>query len=287
MTQSPLGGGFSGFRKKGLNMNGVYLGDYRALALTQFESKIFVDTRDVSIAPHLLAAGMWEHWITNVMGPILRGSVFVDVGANFGWYSLWAAKNEARKIVAMEPNPRLFELLSQTMLVNGIDCELHRWAAGEETAEIELQVDWMRVGGATLLDRRRTMEGWEKLLPEVEEKIPVSVVPLDGVMGELFEREPQLRTTSMVLKVDVEGFEPRVVLGAQTLLKEHPSCTAFVEYHSDPKGDCKLREMLDFFDAAKYQMGHVKHDAQVVRISRESLAQLPEAEMLCFQRFPG
>lgn len=267
-------------------MNGVYLGDNRAVSKTVYGHKIFVDTRDVSLAPHLLLEGTWEHWITSAMGPMLKSSLFVDIGANFGWYSLLAAYAKARKIVAMEPNPRLFELLSQTLLVNGIDCELHRTAAGEEPDKIELQVDWMRVGGATLLPRRRTMEGWEALLPEVEEKIFVDVVRLGDVLEKLFAREPSLKDVSMVLKVDVEGFEPRVVLGTQKVLKEHLNCTAFVEYHSDEKGECKLLDMLEFFDSNNYQMGHVNHDGKIVRIEKEGLGQLPEAEMLCFQRFP-
>lgn len=269
---------------KGAKMNGVYLGDHRALAKTCFDHKIFVDTRDVSIAPHLLFEGKWEHWITSAMAPLLRESFFVDVGANFGWYSLLAAHVEAKKIVAFEPNPRLFELLSQTMLVNGIQCDLHRKAVGEEASEIELQVDWMRVGGATLLNRRRTMEGWEALLPDVEEKIPVEVVPLGSVFTEVLEKDNALRSTPMVLKVDVEGFEPRVILGAQEILRELP-CTAFVEYHSDPNGECKLREMLDFFDSAQYRMARVLHDSKLKPIGRADLESVPEADMLCFRRF--
>jgi FkbM family methyltransferase len=266
-------------------INGVYLGDYRALARTIFDHRIFVDTRDVSIAPHLLFEGKWEHWITNAMGPLLRGAFFVDVGANFGWYSLLAAHTEARKIVAFEPNPRIFELLSQTMLVNGIQCDLYRKAVGDKEDEIALQVDWMRVGGATLLERRRTMDGWEALLPEVEEKIPVEVVVLGKVLEQTLQKDAALRDIPMVLKVDVEGFEPRVVLGAREILRGL-SCTAFVEYHSDPDGAGKLREMLDFFDSAQYSLSHVQHDSKLKPISRAELDQLPEAEMVCFRRFP-
>lgn len=257
-------------------MNSVYLGDYRAMTVTVFDKKIFVDTRDIGIAPHLLAEGRWEHWITNAMSPLLRGSMFIDVGANFGWYSLLADVMEARKIVALEPNPRTFELLTQTMMVNGTACELHAKAAGEERTEIDLHIDWGQVGGATLLKEH---EGWEK--------VPVEVIPLDGVLGELFEREPQLGSASLVMKIDVEGYEPRAVLGAQSVLRNHTSCTAFVEYHSDSSGNGKLADMLTFFRETRYQMTHVNHEAKLVPLAAEQLDQLPDAEMLCFQRFPG
>jgi hypothetical protein len=70
----------------------IYLGDYTALTRTIYGHKMYVDTRDVSLAPHLLLDGYWEQWITNIFRELVKpGMTVVDVGANFGYYSVLAA----------------------------------------------------------------------------------------------------------------------------------------------------------------------------------------------------
>ena len=70
----------------------VYLGDHTSLCRTVFGRKMFIDTRDISLAPHLAMDGIWEMWITEAMARLLKpGMSCVDLGTNFGWYSLLMA----------------------------------------------------------------------------------------------------------------------------------------------------------------------------------------------------
>src|SRR5271165_2925357 len=70
----------------------IYLGDHLALAQVLDRFKMYVDTRDIGIAPHLLMGGHWEMWITKLFCDLLQpGMTVVDVGANFGYYTLLAA----------------------------------------------------------------------------------------------------------------------------------------------------------------------------------------------------
>ena len=99
----------------------VYCGDHTALATAKWGDLIYVDTRDLSLAPHIMMFGDWEPWVTNCMADILqhnKGCTFYDVGANFGWFSLLAARLGAARVFAFEPNPRLAELFLKTMSVN-------------------------------------------------------------------------------------------------------------------------------------------------------------------------
>jgi FkbM family methyltransferase len=265
-------------------MNAVYLGNNRAIAKTQFGSKIFVDTRDLSLAPHLLLDGMWESWITEAVAAVVQGSVFVDAGANFGWYSLVADHAKARRILAYEPNPEIFKLLQDTMMVNGIQAELRQAAVGDREERLSLQVNIDLMGSTTLLANSAEMAKgqWAAVSPYPR----VSVVRLDEELNKLFKQEPHLRAATLVLKVDVEGFEPRAILGAAETLKEHENCTAFVEYHADPSGEGKLQEMLTFFEESGYRMGRVTHEAKVTSLGRNDLSNLPDADMLCFRKIP-
>ena len=63
----------------------IYLGDHEALTRLHTGHRIYVDTRDISIASHLMLEGRWEPWVENVLIPAIKpGMLFVDIGANFG-----------------------------------------------------------------------------------------------------------------------------------------------------------------------------------------------------------
>jgi FkbM family methyltransferase len=252
-----------------MRTSAVYIGDNTVLLKTRHGDKMFVDSRDVGIAPHLILDGDWEHWITSVIGGFLQGSVFFDVGANFGWFTLFGAKY-AKEVHAFEPNHRLCSLLRRSISVNGLDKKvwLNCRALGdvEEQRDFGFDVQWMGNGS---LSEAATEHGTEAVYVStldlyVEEEVDT---PLDGM--------------PIVLKIDVEGFEPRVVLGGKNLISR-PECTAFVEYHPNA---CRLAEMLDLFESLQYRMAHVKETAEMVDISREQLASVRPADMLCFYKW--
>lgn len=263
-------------------MEAVYLGDFRALARTVFGHKIFVDTRDEGIAPHILLDGQWEEWVGTAMDHFLPGSLFFDVGANFGWYSLRAAKKGARKIVSFEPNERLFELLSSTMEVNGIACELHLKGLGETANLMLLWAEHRAMGSGRCMP---FLEEQDLGPPRKGDRVVsrrVLIETLDEVVTDLVYREPVCSTMPVVLKIDVEGFEPKVVKGAEQLFQEARSITAFIEHNPEAVG---FEGMLDFLEAHRYVLSLVEHTGAIRRISRSDLQKVPPAEMLCFRRF--
>jgi FkbM family methyltransferase len=100
----------------------VYLGDHTALTRTVYGHKLYVDTRDLSLTPHLLMDGAWEMWITRALEELIEpGMTVVDVGANVGWYTLLAAERvgPSGRVVAFEANPETVALLRRTVDVNG------------------------------------------------------------------------------------------------------------------------------------------------------------------------
>lgn len=261
-------------------MNSAYLGDCRAVTMTVFGSKIFVDTRDEGIAPHLLLEGQWEEWIGSAMDNFLPGSLFIDVGANFGWYTLRAAKKGARKILSFEPNTRLFDLLKSGVRVNGVECELHPSALSDEPARWILQADLSAMGSGKCV-HRIAREG-VVIVSEGTEFVCRSQ-RLDFFVSDLLEREPQWADVPVVVKIDVEGFEPKVVSGGAELFKvKTRPITAFIESNPEAVG---FVDMLEFFETNKYVLSLVEHTGAIRRIDRKQLAGIPPAEMLCFRRF--
>ena len=80
------------------------------------------DLRDL-IAREAFLTGLYGAQETALLRAILRpGGTFVDVGANWGYFTLLAAHLVGRggRIVAFEPDPRLFRLLEANLAANGI-----------------------------------------------------------------------------------------------------------------------------------------------------------------------
>ena len=104
-------------------MKSIYLGDHRALLETVDHCMMFVDTRDMIVAPNLLMRNAWEVHETELVKRLLKpGMTFVDIGANIGYFTLLAGRvmGPGSKVFAFEPEPRSFELLRRNVVVNAM-----------------------------------------------------------------------------------------------------------------------------------------------------------------------
>jgi FkbM family methyltransferase len=121
------------------------------------------------------------------------GGLFVDVGANVGTYTIWAAELGA-EVIALEPAADTFGLLKENIALNGYQVTAVRAAAGDHcgTARFTSGLD---TGNSLAPDG-----------PAVTELITV-----DALIGDR-------RVTGM--KVDVEGFEIDVLRGAARALAD-------------------------------------------------------------------
>ena len=129
-----------------------------------------------------------------------QGCVFVDVGANVGSHTLAAARAGAR-VLAVEANPATADRLAFNVAANGFaGVEIVRKAVGESHGEMALWSEPSNCGFATLVPELTTGEwagDWRAR--------SVTTVPLADMLAEAgIERID-------VLKIDVEGFEDRVL----------------------------------------------------------------------------
>lgn len=94
--------------------------DRRFVTRTAFGKRVSGDTRDI-IQRYIFLYGCWEpnltYWITDRLKP---GDVFVDVGANIGYFSLLAslAVGDEGGIVAIEASPSIFAKLHANVALN-------------------------------------------------------------------------------------------------------------------------------------------------------------------------
>lgn len=135
------------------------------------------------------------------LGP---GSLFVDVGANVGVYTLWAAETGAR-VIAIEPDQGAFSALQENLSLNQYEVTPLRLALSDRPGELRLTR-----GRDSSLNHLVLGEGDSD--QEAEPTQSVAVDTLDNVLGE--------RTADGV-KIDVEGSERLVLEGSQRCLRDH------------------------------------------------------------------
>ena len=79
--------------------------------------------QDKFVSRRIREEGVWEPYETSLVLSLLRpGDVFVDVGANIGYFSVLAASvvGDAGAVFAFEPDPENFRLLRANAGLNGL-----------------------------------------------------------------------------------------------------------------------------------------------------------------------
>ncbi|WJS99102.1 FkbM family methyltransferase [Novosphingobium humi] len=209
----------------------AYLGDNTVLCRALGHFKMFVDTRDVGLASHLMLDGYWEMWVTEAIAELVRpGMVVADIGANVGYFTLLMGKLVGAKgrVHAFEPNPRLVSLLHKSLSANGFSTwvDVHQVALSAEN------------------DREMAL-----IIPPDEPK-NAHMVPLSDHLPEGAVRIPSTRLDSRTdwqdiefAKIDVEGAEEQVWDGLQGLLNSGRLRTVILEFaavrYRDPEGFLK------------------------------------------------
>ncbi|MHA1545204.1 MAG: FkbM family methyltransferase [Alphaproteobacteria bacterium] len=131
-------------------------------------------------------------------------SVFIDVGANAGMFSLFAAANSGPNatIIAIEPHPELFKRLTYNLS----DLLVSRSAGAYKGPKIQLLE--MALGSKTGTTTLRTNDndlGAGQIVEDGGQGHQVSIGPLHQVLWDLGIHSID------ALKIDVEGYEDRVL----------------------------------------------------------------------------
>jgi FkbM family methyltransferase len=166
----------------------------RAVARLGERSRLWVDPHRTA-ASMVLYANPPDRPEMLVWRRALRdGGLFVDVGANVGTYTIWAAESGA-EVIALEPAADTFRLLEENIALNGYRVTAMRAAAGDHCGSARFTAG---------------LDAGNSLAPDGP--VVTDLVTVDSLIGDR-------RVTGM--KVDVEGFEIDVLRGAARALADH------------------------------------------------------------------
>jgi FkbM family methyltransferase len=170
-------------------------------------------------------------WARECLDP---GDVFVDVGANFGWYTALAATLVGAEghVYAFEPSPVAADCIARTIADNDMqNVTLTRAAVGSKIGTEHLL---MPVGET--LHSPSIFASDPTCIP-----LGVPVVSLDS-----FSEFARGRAIKLV-KIDVEGYEPNVIKGLHGLAERGAIENLFCEFNTGwlRRGDTTAAQLFD------------------------------------------
>lgn len=176
---------------------------------------------------------------------IKERDVCVDVGGNIGQTSLMMAKNVGAqgKVISFEPFGQTYDRFKENLSLNPRikNITLEKIALGEKSAELTMYVENERnSGGNRIVPKGRNV---------VSEMQKVKVMSLDDYCANASVNRIDL------IKIDVEGFEMKVLRGAERTIKKFKP-GLFIEVNDanlKAQGD-DLKTMIGFLRANGYSI---------------------------------
>ena len=178
---------------------------------TFFRRPIYVAMEDEGVSSSIIHTGGWESHIEKyIIENMPVDGVFLDVGANLGFFSLLAANKmqedrSSGRVIAVEANPIVIPYLMASIVESGLEhrIDVIPYAASGILGLVQMQENFVNnLGGVPMKDL-------SELLPSKNRKV-VPTVELDDILVDL--------TRLDLVKMDIEGAEPKAIEGMSGLL---------------------------------------------------------------------
>jgi FkbM family methyltransferase len=231
-----------------------YLGSGTGLTHLVDETPIYVNTNDFGCPSNFINGGRYEEEYYQVLASFRRpDSVFLDIGANLGVFSLRLAPLLRKgRVYAFEPNDQIYALLARSIHLNGLKerVEVFKFGVSDQNAQLALAVPEGHAGGASVYQIDENYTG-----PRIE------VHRIDDVLANL----PRFD----LAKIDVEGHELHALRGMAELLERSTDAVILFEKLNANSGI--EGSLIKFF--ANYQMGVYRIDGvTLVEVNQEQFS---------------
>jgi FkbM family methyltransferase len=187
----------------------LVLGRYQQ-ARTRFGAVVECDLRDL-VPSYIFHFGHWEpnisYWMARRLCP---GDLFVDIGANVGYYSLLASSvvGESGGVVAIEASPSIYMKLNRSIEANQCkNVRVVNVAVSNRPGHVTIYSGPPENRSAT-----STLQDWRGGKPEAK----VVALPLDQILT-----EGELQRVRLI-KIDVEGAEPAILRQIAETIQRYP-----------------------------------------------------------------
>lgn len=188
----------------------------------------------------------WERVVTQyIEDHIKAGMNVVDVGANFGWFTLIMAKcvTETGQVHAFEPEPSFFQRLVNHLSLNfslGNICD-NNVTLYDMALSDDLCARWIAKNPGPYHSSANVIENGNA------ESTLIRCVPFDAVWDESLPLH--------FIKIDVDGYELKVLKGAtQSIRKHRPRMVIEIQNDADARDIVQLLESWNYNFKTEYLM---------------------------------
>ena len=189
---------------------------------------------------------------------------FMDIGANIGIYSLYAAKR-GHKVVAFEPESQNFALLQRNISLNNLDNYISLFGISLYSKLLISELNISR--GKEFVEYGSSRNSFNTPTTEDGETfIPVRKQGSLGITLDYFIDNFDFKPTH--IKIDVDGLEENILLGSKSLLSKKFLKSILVElspYNKNYKNILKIFKLSGFeqiypeVDAKEFITSSKKH----------------------------
>ncbi len=199
--------------------------------------ELFCVRTDSVIGKSLKKYGEWAQVEIETLSSFVEDDgIILDIGANIGTHSVgFSALNPGSKIMAIEPQPLAYALLSANILAAGFSNVFpFNIAAGKRRALLDFTPDYEsighNVGGVSLVGTHQ--------VENTTYTMPITVLRVDDLS---IDRPVRL------MKIDVEGMEPDVLRGALGMIARDRPVIFFEVLDMDALRACRrILSSLDY-----------------------------------------
>lgn len=220
--------------------------------------------QDRFVSRQIRETGIWEPYETELLLGILQpGSVFVDVGANVGYFSVVAASvvGSDGQVIAFEPDPANFLLLQANCELNALGSRVEAVQAGLSTSEY---------AGRLYLSEDNL--GDHQIYAGAGDR---SSLPIRLYNGSDY-LQPRLERLDL-LKIDTQGSEYQVMAGLMPLLRALPSMPRIIielTPFSLREAGASGRQLIELMATLEHPFAIIDHiEHRLVASSAAELAQ--------------
>src|SRR3990167_9434195 len=189
-----------------------------------FALPIIVSTLDTGVSKQIRAVGSWEYRNGATLLKLLKpGDTVVEIGANYGYYALLMGHvlKGNGKIYAFEANPVVYDKLAQSVQLNGMQdtIQLRNIAIADKASDAYIVYDTSDIGTGYLITDPAKLETVQT--PWVYKKID-TIALSQALPADLDKID--------ILRMDIEGSEYLVLMGAQDIIERNPNITIVTEW---------------------------------------------------------
>jgi len=182
-----------------------------------------------------------------------KGDIFVDIGANIGFFSMNAAMciGDAGKVISFEPTPKTFIRLQENVKLNNLrNLRAFQMAVSEKDEQLEFTIS---------MDGH---DGWNSLTKPssgtIVEKAKVDCIQIDSIK----KIDPDFQNAALI-KIDIEGWELFALKGGSQFLSQENAPSLLIEFTEQNAANagtsCKeIYKYLNFLGYELYRFDEIE-----------------------------